>query len=111
MREHLHLYLCGSGFSCSDRAYIITQLCSAAYHARQYREPFEAPGLALAASPRLRRFPSALPLMLRVERLILSAQPAHSCGLHPQQDEPRPCKPLPDQGPGAGGGRGEGPAR
>lgn len=37
--------------------------------------------------------------------LILSAQAAHSCGLHP-----RPCRPLPDQGPGAVGGHSNGPA-
>lgn len=38
-------------------------------------------------------------------RLILSAQAAHSCGLHPQHDSrqlfTQTCRPLPVQGPGA----------
>lgn len=78
------------------------------------RESFEAAGPALARSPRLRcspcgaAFDVARGAAQRVTasraspyRLILSAQAAHSCGLHPQQDDQRPSKPLPDQGPGS----------
>lgn len=78
------------------------------------RERFEAAGPALACSPRLRRSPCSAAFDVargaaqRVtasqaspHRLILSAPAAHSCGLHPQQDDQRPSKPLPDQGPGS----------
>lgn len=125
-REHLHLYLYGRGFSSKACNYIIIQFCSATYQGRHYSErPLKSlaqPSLPLSLLPSSPPTPpSALPLMLArgaapsvaasqasPPRLILSAQAAHSCGLHPQHDSrqlfTQPCRPLPVQGPGAGEG-------
>lgn len=52
--------------------------------------------------------PSVMASQASPPRLILSAQAAHSCGLHPQDDSrqlfTQPRRPLPGQGPGAGDG-------